>query len=77
MIPTLKEELEELGFRVRLRHRKLRHKRKTYMTVRGVGDHGIFYTCVLFFIKQVYLDAYVTSGGFAGGQFNMVVALEN
>ena len=68
-------ELRDLGAQVKVRHRKLAHRNKTYLHIAAMGGHREFYRIVLPVIHRNFPDAYMTSGGF-GDKMNITVALE-
>jgi hypothetical protein len=68
-------DLRNLGAKVKVRHRKLAHRNKTYLHIVAMGGHHECYRIVLPVIHRRFPDAYMTSGGF-GPKMDITIALE-
>jgi len=70
-----RDALRALGAKVKVRHRKLAHRNKTYLHIVAAGGHYACYHIVMPNIHKHFPDAYMTSGGF-GPEMHITVALE-
>lgn len=80
-----REQLITLGAKVDVRRRQLTRREKTYLRIRGRGGHTRFHGVLLPTIRELWPDAYMTSGSFwicridrSGDRqrMDMIVALE-
>lgn len=58
------ERLRQKGARVRVKRRKLTHRKKIYLHIVAGGTHSTFFRVVLPLIQKDFPEAYMTSGGF-------------
>jgi|GEM_PF-5467478 len=63
-VATVVEQLRSKGARVQVRRRKLVHRKKTYLLIKGGGTHHTFFGVVMPLISSEFPEAYMTSGGF-------------
>ena len=63
-VATTVERLRVKGARVRVKRRKLAHRKKTYLHIVAGGNHSTFFGAVLPAIREGFPEAYMTSGGF-------------
>ena len=74
-IKRLKEELVQLGFKVRARNRKLTHIERMYFKITGPADHRQFYRIAMPAIREFFPGSRMTSGVFFGCSCDCTVAL--
>lgn len=74
-VKAVRDTLRDLGVRVRVNNRKLRHRKKTYLHIATTGGHYECFNIFLPIIRQYFPDAYVTSGYFAN-RIDVTIALE-
>ncbi len=58
------ERLRVKGARVRVKRRKLAHRKKTYLHISAGGTHRTYTALAMPLIRQDFPEAYMTSGGF-------------
>ena len=61
------ERLRQKGARVRVKRRKLAHRKKTYLHIEAGGTHSTFFRVVMPLVREDFPEAYMTSGGFMSG----------
>jgi len=59
------ERLRQKGARVRVKRRKLAHRKKTYLHIVAGGTHHTYMSIVMPVIREDFPEAYMTSGGFS------------
>ncbi len=79
-VTAVVERLRVKGARVRVKRRKLAHRKKTYLHIRAGGTHNTFSMVVMPLIRQDFPEAYMTSGGFSSRvpdpHMNITVSLD-
>jgi len=70
-----RDALQNLGAAVKVKHRKLAHRNKTYLHIVAAGGHWEWKNIVMPAIRKYFPNAYMTSGGF-GTEMNITIALE-
>jgi hypothetical protein len=72
------ERLRQKGARVRVKRRKLSHRKKTYLNIVAEGTHHTFMAIVMPSIRKDFPEAYMTSGGFMSfdTSMNITVSLD-
>ncbi|MHC4300934.1 MAG: hypothetical protein ACYS7Y_26975 [Planctomycetota bacterium] len=70
------DRLRALGAKVRIIHRKLAHREKSYLRVKSAGGLYEFNNIVMPAICKDFPDAYMTSGVWASEGTEHVIALE-
>jgi hypothetical protein len=70
------ERLRQKGARVRVKRRKLAHRKKTYLHIVAEGTHHTFMAIVMPSIRKDFPEAYMTSGGFMSSNMNITVSLD-
>ena len=58
------ERLRQNEARVRVKRRKLAHRKKTYLHIVGGGTTNTYRSVVMPLIREDFPEAYMTSGGF-------------
>lgn len=58
------ERLRRHGANVRVKRRKLTHRKKTYLNISAGGTHRTYTTLAILLIRKNFPEAYMTSGDF-------------
>jgi hypothetical protein len=75
-VEAVVERLRVKGARVRVKRRKMSHRKKTYLHIVAGGTHSTFFEVVLPLIRMDFPEAYMTSGGFMSSNMNITVSLD-
>ena len=71
------ERLRQKGARVRVKRRKLAHRKKTYLHIKAGGTHTTFFMVLMPLIREDFPEAYMTSGGFMSEpSMNITISLD-
>jgi hypothetical protein len=72
------ERLRQKGGRVRVKRRKLAHRKKTYLHIIAGGTYTTYFRLVMPSIRKDFPEAYMTSGGFmsSGTSIKITVSLD-
>ena len=71
------ERLRVKGARVRVKRRKLAHRKKTYLHIEAGGTTNTYRSIVMPLIREDFPEAYMTSGGFRSEpSMNITISLD-
>jgi hypothetical protein len=69
------KRLRVKGARVRVKRRKLAHRKKTYLYIVAGGTTYTYRSIVIPLIREDFPEAYMTSGGFMSSDTSMKVTI--